>query len=103
VMMQQMGFGLAIAVLIDSTLVRCVLVPATMKLLGKANWYLPKWLEWLPNISLGENGAEKPAVDTTRPVALPGEMVPVRVEDDTVSLKQYPGIKANRTPDAKIE
>jgi RND superfamily putative drug exporter len=54
VMMQQMGFGLAIAVFIDATLVRCVLVPATMKLLGNANWYLPKWLNWLPNISIGE-------------------------------------------------
>jgi RND superfamily putative drug exporter len=103
VMMQQMGFGLAIAVLIDSTLVRCVLVPATMKLLGKANWYLPGWLKWLPNISLGENGTEKPATETTGPVTLPREMVPVRVEDDTISLKHYPGIKANRTPDVKIE
>ena len=53
-MFQQMGFGLAVAVLVDATLVRCVLVPATMTLLGKANWYLPKWLNWLPNISLGE-------------------------------------------------
>lgn len=57
VMMQQMGFGLAIAVLIDATLIRCVLVPSTMKLLGKYNWYLPKWLEWIPNISLGERPA----------------------------------------------
>jgi len=57
VMMQQMGFGLAVAVLIDSTLIRCIVVPATMKLLGKHNWYLPKWLEWLPNISLGEQRA----------------------------------------------
>jgi RND superfamily putative drug exporter len=54
VMMQQMGFGLAVAVFLDATLVRCVLVPATMKLLGKYNWYLPRWLEWIPNISLGE-------------------------------------------------
>jgi RND superfamily putative drug exporter len=54
VMMQQMGFGLAIAVFLDATLIRCVLVPATMKLLGRHNWYLPKWLEWIPNVSLGE-------------------------------------------------
>jgi RND superfamily putative drug exporter len=54
VMMQQMGFGLAIAVFIDATIIRSVLVPATMKLLGKHNWYLPRWLEWLPNISIGE-------------------------------------------------
>ena len=51
VMMQQMGFGLAVAVLLDATLVRSVLVPATMKLLGERNWYLPSWLEWLPKIA----------------------------------------------------
>jgi RND superfamily putative drug exporter len=50
--LQQTGFGLAIAVLIDATLVRSVLVPASMKLLGDRNWYLPRWLEWLPNISV---------------------------------------------------
>ena len=50
-MMQQMGFGLAIAVLIDATVVRAVLVPSTMKLLGEWNWYLPSWLEWLPSLS----------------------------------------------------
>ena len=55
-MFQEMGFGLAIAVFVDATLVRCVLVPATMTLLGKRNWYLPKWLNWIPNISLGETG-----------------------------------------------
>jgi uncharacterized membrane protein YdfJ with MMPL/SSD domain len=46
--MKQFGVGLAAAVLIDVTLVRGVLLPATMKLLGKWNWYLPSWLEWLP-------------------------------------------------------
>jgi putative drug exporter of the RND superfamily len=51
-MMQQMGFGLAVAVFIDATLVRSVLVPASMKLLGDRNWYLPRWLQWLPNISV---------------------------------------------------
>jgi RND superfamily putative drug exporter len=56
-----MGFGLAIAIFIDATLVRCVLVPATMKLLGKANWYLPKWLAWLPRIGLGESEEDIPA------------------------------------------
>ena len=49
VMFQQMGFGLAVAVLLDATLVRSILVPATMKLLGDWNWYLPKWLQWLPD------------------------------------------------------
>jgi RND superfamily putative drug exporter len=45
---KQMGFGLAAAILIDATVVRGVLLPATMKLLGAWNWYLPRWLEWLP-------------------------------------------------------
>jgi uncharacterized membrane protein YdfJ with MMPL/SSD domain len=46
---QQVGFGVGIALLIDATIVRCVLVPASMKLLGRWNWYLPSWLEWLPD------------------------------------------------------
>jgi putative drug exporter of the RND superfamily len=50
VAMQQMGFGLGIAVLLDATIVRSVLVPSTMKLLGDRNWYLPRWLQWLPDI-----------------------------------------------------
>ena len=45
-----MGFGLAVAILIDATIVRAVLLPATMKLLGDWNWYLPRWLEWLPQV-----------------------------------------------------
>jgi uncharacterized membrane protein YdfJ with MMPL/SSD domain len=48
--LKQMGLGLALAVLIDATLVRAVLLPATMKLLGDANWYLPSWLRWLPRL-----------------------------------------------------
>ena len=44
------GFGLAFAVFIDATVVRLVLVPATMELLGDRNWWFPKWLEWLPRI-----------------------------------------------------
>jgi RND superfamily putative drug exporter len=44
------GLGLAAAILIDATLVRVVLVPATMELLGKANWWFPKWLEWIPRL-----------------------------------------------------
>jgi uncharacterized membrane protein YdfJ with MMPL/SSD domain len=46
--MKQFGVGLAVAVLIDATLVRGVMLPAAMKLLGDRNWYLPSWLEWLP-------------------------------------------------------
>ena len=48
---KQMGVGLAVAVLIDATIVRAVLLPATMKLLGDRNWYLPSWLGWLPKWS----------------------------------------------------
>ena len=49
VMFQQMGFGIAVALLIDATLIRSVLVPAAMELLGDRNWYLPTWLGWLPH------------------------------------------------------
>jgi len=48
--LKQFGVGLAAAVLIDATLIRAILLPASMKLLGDWNWYLPKWLEWLPRL-----------------------------------------------------
>ncbi len=57
---KQLGVGLAVAVLIDATIIRGVLLPATMKLLGDWNWYLPKWLEWLPRVS-PETPAPTPA------------------------------------------
>ena len=50
VMFQQVGFGLAVAVFLDATVIRTVLVPASMKLLGGANWYLPGFLQWLPDV-----------------------------------------------------
>jgi len=56
--MKEMGIGLAAAVLIDATIVRAVLLPATMKLLGDANWYLPTWLDWLPRVEHGEKTPE---------------------------------------------
>ena len=56
---QQIGFGLAVAVLLDATIVRTVLVPATMRLLGKWNWYYPRFLEWVPRI--GIEGEAEPA------------------------------------------
>ncbi|HYI16564.1 MAG TPA: MMPL family transporter [Thermomicrobiales bacterium] len=65
VMFQQMGFGLAIAVLLDATIVRSVLVPASMRLLGDANWYFPNWLRWLPDVR----------VEGT-PVQLPTPIIP---------------------------
>jgi RND superfamily putative drug exporter len=59
--MKEMGIGLAAAVLIDATIVRAVLLPATMKLLGDWNWYLPRWLEWLP--SLEHETEDAPAIE----------------------------------------
>ena len=58
--LQQMGFGLAFAILLDATIIRSVVVPASMTLLGDWNWYLPSWLGWLPHLSI-EGGRD----DTT--------------------------------------
>ena len=55
--LKQAGVGLAAAVLIDATVIRALLLPATMKLLGDWNWYLPRWLEWLPRVEPGEPSA----------------------------------------------
>jgi RND superfamily putative drug exporter len=59
-MLQQMGFGLGVAVLIDATIIRSILVPASMKLLGNLNWYLPPVLSWLPHFGI-EGPAHEPA------------------------------------------
>ena len=58
---KQFGVGLAVAILIDATIVRAVLLPATMKLLGEWNWYLPRWLQWLPRLEAGEPEPAKEA------------------------------------------
>ena len=68
--LQQFGFGLATAVLIDATIVRSVLVPASMKLLGDRNWYLPRWLEWLPTMNV--YGHLLPSLDERLAVGLGG-------------------------------
>ena len=52
--LKQFGFGLATAIFIDATVIRSILLPASMKLLGPANWYLPRWLEWLPRVRMAE-------------------------------------------------
>jgi RND superfamily putative drug exporter len=52
IMFQQMGFGVAVALLIDATIVRSVLLPSMMHLLGRWNWYLPRWLTWLPRLQI---------------------------------------------------
>jgi uncharacterized membrane protein YdfJ with MMPL/SSD domain len=61
--LKQFGVGLAAAILIDATIIRAVLLPASMKLLGDWNWYLPRWLEWLPRVG-GEKAPEAPPVLT---------------------------------------
>jgi RND superfamily putative drug exporter len=70
VMFQQMGFGVAVALLIDATIIRSVLLPSAMKLLGEANWYLPGWLEWLPRLNV--EGADQ-AASRAQPVLEPSE------------------------------
>tara|TARA_B100000315_G_C14573933_1_gene586983 strand:+ start:14 stop:2266 length:2253 start_codon:yes stop_codon:yes gene_type:complete len=66
VMLQQMGFGLGTAILLDATIIRVVLVPASMRLLGKWNWYLPRWLEWMPDLRV--EPAEPAAAPAPAPV-----------------------------------
>ena len=58
-MFKQFGVGLASAILIDATIVRAVLLPASMKLLGEWNWYLPRWLEWLPRLDKHEAAPQR--------------------------------------------
>jgi RND superfamily putative drug exporter len=65
IQMKQMGIGLALAVLIDATIIRGVLLPATMKMLGEWNWYMPRWLAWVPSFTEAPEPKERPPV---RPV-----------------------------------
>jgi len=96
---QQMGFGLAVAILIDATIVRTIVMPAAMELLGDWNWYLPRWLEWLPRVEVEAHGfgetpvAEPAGEDRTGAertnVKRPGlprgfepALIPVRIAED---------------------
>jgi uncharacterized membrane protein YdfJ with MMPL/SSD domain len=65
--MKEMGIGLATAILIDATIIRAVLLPATMVLLGDRNWYLPSWLEWLPRLEV----EREPAAEAEAPAEAP--------------------------------
>jgi RND superfamily putative drug exporter len=68
----QFGFGLAVAILIDATIVRSVLVPSTMKLLGDRNWYLPGFLNWLPDVRVeGVERAPSPSEEAPEPLGAP--------------------------------
>jgi RND superfamily putative drug exporter len=71
VMFQQMGFGLAVSVFLDASIVRLVLVPATMKLLGERNWYLPSWLAWLPHVDVEGSSVRTPVAVPAGAVGAP--------------------------------
>jgi RND superfamily putative drug exporter len=62
---QEMGFGVAVALILDATLIRLVILPSTLSLLGQRSWYLPRWLDWLPHLQ-----ADPPqAPSSDKPVA----------------------------------
>jgi RND superfamily putative drug exporter len=68
---KQMGVGLAAAVLIDATIIRGILLPATMKVLGDWNWYLPSWLEWIPHVAFEGDAPPVPVEGEERPADEP--------------------------------
>jgi len=68
--LKQFGVGLAAAILIDATIIRAILLPASMKLLGDWNWYLPAWLEWLPHFEHGGS------VERDEPITAPPALGP---------------------------
>jgi RND superfamily putative drug exporter len=69
--MKMMGTGLAVAIFLDATVVRMLLVPATMELLGDRNWWLPRWLDrLLPNIDVEGHADDAAAIDHEREPAL---------------------------------
>jgi len=70
---QEMGFGIAVALALDATVVRLLLIPAAMRLLGERNWYLPPWLAWLPNLQI-EGQAPEPA--RPEPAKRPTDAIP---------------------------
>lgn len=80
VMLQQMGFGLGVAVLLDATIVRSILVPSAMALLGDRNWYMPKWLHWLPDLRV--EGASPASATDAPPAPAGGEPLPEAVTGD---------------------
>jgi uncharacterized membrane protein YdfJ with MMPL/SSD domain len=75
---KEIGLGLAVAVLLDATVVRSVLLPSTMRLLGEWNWWLPRWLQWMPRVTLE---VESPAVAADRSTDRTPESLPVRPAD----------------------
>ena len=89
---KEMGFGLAVAVLIDATIIRGILLPASMKLLGDWNWYLPRWLEWLPKLQ-AEGAAPAPLqpavlVRQYKGDGVPGEPSPAPADPPVATSKE---------------
>ena len=62
-MFQQMGFGVAVALLLDATIIRSVVLPAALGLLDRRSWYLPRWLEWLPHVEVERPVEASPVAD----------------------------------------
>ena len=77
IVFKQFGVGLAVAILIDATIVRAVLLPASMKLLGEWNWYLPSWLEWLPHFEHCDSPEPLETAEPAEPVTAPPALEPV--------------------------
>jgi putative drug exporter of the RND superfamily len=71
VMFQQMGFGVGVALLVDATIIRMLVVPAAMTLLGRWNWYLPSWLNWLPELHVEGDPDSGPPAEAPPSVAPP--------------------------------
>ena len=82
--LQQFGFALAVAVLLDGTILLAILLPACLRLAGEANWYFPRWLEWLPG-----GGTQKSDVTQTAPQQSSG---------DSWRLRQASGLSLCRMP-----
>ncbi len=80
IVFKMLGVGLAVAVLLDATIIRAVLLPATMKLLGDWNWYLPTWLRWLPRVGTTTGAFPSPTVS---PAPSPAAVAPARLVKTT--------------------
>jgi RND superfamily putative drug exporter len=76
--LQEMGFGVAVALALDATLVRLLVIPAAMRLLGERNWYLPRWLEWLPNVQVEGHQPPRDVAPDEIQFDLPPRTAPVK-------------------------
>jgi uncharacterized membrane protein YdfJ with MMPL/SSD domain len=80
IMFQQMGFGVAVALLLDATIIRSVVLPSTMRLLGDWNWYLPRWLAWVPRVQV-----EGPATEVGSAPSSPSRVVGSATKESEVA------------------